>query len=77
MEEARNVYSSRMIFRDLVNAVDPGLFEIWSSGKLGDEKLIKSRLDRIGLPFANVIYTLEVSYIHIWRVIEKKLPPWI
>ncbi len=46
---ARNVYSDRMIFRDLVNAIDPELFEMWFDGQLnnGDEDRINQKIDKI------------------------------
>ena len=46
---ARNVGSDRMIFRDLVNAIDPQLFEMWFDGQLnnGDESRINQKIDKI------------------------------
>ena len=38
-----------MIFRDLVNAIDPDLFEMWFDGQLdnGDEDRINQKIDKI------------------------------
>ena len=47
--EARNVHSSRMIFRDLVNTIDPSLFDMWFDGQIKGDSVaeINEKLDDI------------------------------
>ena len=52
IDESRNVRSSRMIFRDFLNTIDPSLFDMWFDGQVEGDSVaeINEKLDQLNSP---------------------------